>query len=192
MQWPQYSWGRSPTGWGGSYWTEVPIGRASKVIHCIFSHLPHLKWRKTTFLVHYSISVGPYGPCRPKKSSKSWSVEWERINIAESRKDFLIPCVLSGFPGHRLQTKDEKSQLRRAWSMLSDSLPQTRQSLLWDIPLQKMASIEGRPLTHALQAKTLIFAGRLRCQSFLHNGLQGSPLDLSLISFVSSKLWAMW
>ena len=91
MQWPQYSWGGSPTGWGGSYWTEVPIGRASKVIHCIFSHLPHLKWRKTTVLVHYSISVGPYGPCRPKKSSKSWSVEWGRINNAESRKDFRKP-----------------------------------------------------------------------------------------------------
>lgn len=98
-----------------------------------------------------------------KKTSKSWSVEWERISIAKSRKDFLILCVRNGFSGHRLQTKDEKSQLRRAWSMLLASLPQTGLSLLCYIPLHLMVSIVGRPLTRVLQAKILIFAWWLRC-----------------------------
>ena len=50
--------------------------------------------------------------------------------------------------------------------MLSASLPQTRQSLLYDIPLQLMVSIVGRPLTHALEEKILIFAGRFEVPEF--------------------------
>jgi len=36
-----------------------------------------------------------------KKSSESWSVAWERIKIVESRKEFLISWMLSGFSSQK-------------------------------------------------------------------------------------------
>ena len=71
--------------------------------------------------------------------------------MAESMKDHCTTCVPKGFSGHYwFQTRVEKSQLRKAWLMLSGAFSQIGQPPLLLIPLLQIASMVGRPLTQTL------------------------------------------
>ena len=88
-----------------------------------------------------------------KKSSESWGVAWERMKIVESRKDFLVPWVFSGFSSQKFQTNDEEVQPRRAWSRFSASFLQTGQVLEWEIPIAVPNSecFKGRKVAQPLR-----------------------------------------
>ena len=138
-------------------------------------------WTTLFLLYHIAQAI-------PKKNSRSGWEWWERMNMAESMKDHRTSCVPKGFSDHWFQTRVEKSQLRRAWLMLSGAFSQIGQPLLLLIPLLQIASMVGRPLTQALQAKILTLAGRLRCQSLFQSAFYGSPEEHSPSFFASIRL----